>query len=94
MTPDGLTKREYAMLWNVYAAEINGALGNSLGIFQTKSLLIESLRDKGMVRGRTLMLGGRFQTHVSGWELTEYGRLVYCMSCDEPSVPMRNSADG
>ena len=68
-----MTKKE--LLDNVYEAEINGALNKWIGLYQTKSKLAEELVKDDILIKETLMIG---PLEVSGYRLTEYGRLIYC----------------
>ena len=77
------------LLGEVYAAEVYGALSKRPwgAIFQTRSKKIKTLREQGLVREAEGRLGqGPFAVTIKGWELTDLGRIVYCMSCeDSPS---------
>ena len=80
-----MKKAEYAMLEKVFAAEIDGALSHSgIHLYQASksNKIILKLRDEGYVREATITLGGRFPVEITGWELTDIGRLSYCMACE------------
>jgi len=78
-----MKKQELKMLEKIYAAEINGALSGGCHLFQTKSKIADALTTEGYVRKRTMVLsfGGMFPVHIEGYELTELGRMAYCMTC-------------
>lgn len=74
------TKKILNALERVFAAEIEGRLP-----FQSKALVYLDLQDKGLVEPMQRTFGGRFPVTVSGWQLTELGRILYCSSCDAPT---------
>lgn len=73
-----MTKRDLNMLERIFDAEINNRL-----LFQSKSKHLLQLEQEGMVEQVTRSLGkDRFGAiTVSGWALTDLGRLTYCESC-------------
>lgn len=80
----GMTKKDILLLEKVFSAEIASALGQSFThIFQSKSKRMEVLEQEGCVRRVTQTLPGRFPITISGWELTELGRMTYCFSVDD-----------
>lgn len=79
-----MTKRDMKLLEKVFSAEIESALGASpTHVFQSKSKRMEVLEQEGCVRRVTRTLPGRFAVTISGWELTELGRMTYCFSVDD-----------
>lgn len=71
-------KKELALLEKAFAAEIEAALSKSgLYMMQTRSKLAESLVDEGLLVKVTENFGNY---SISGYALTEAGRLCYCMS--------------
>jgi hypothetical protein len=73
-----MKKRHHNALEKVFAAEIEGRLP-----LQSKARIYEELALLGYVKMDTETLGrDRFGTiSVSGWYLTQLGRLAYCMEC-------------
>lgn len=76
-----MTKPELALLEGAFEAEIAGALRHGLRLFQTKkTVLAKKLVEKGYLVESEAVLGGRFPVRIKGYELTELGRLEYCIS--------------
>ena len=74
-----MKKSEIAMLEKTYSAEVEGALNNYPWMMQTRSLkTAKKLVDDGLLQQVTEQYHG---VTISGYELTELGRLVYCMQC-------------
>jgi hypothetical protein len=73
--------KDLKLLERVFEAEINGALSGAPRCAQIKSKRMIFLQHEGYVQETTVTLPGRFPIKVTGWELTEFGRLTYCMSC-------------
>ena len=68
---------ELKMLGNVFAAEVQNRLP-----FQSKAAMIKRLAAKGFVEPMTLTIPPAFTVKVTGWTLTQLGRLTYCKSCE------------
>lgn len=76
-----MTKAEIKLLEKVFEAEINGALNRTFRLYQTKSkALADKLVKDGLLVESEVVFGGRSPVTVKGYELTELGRLTYCMS--------------
>lgn len=77
------TKRELKMLERIFAAEIDHALRESTVpfCFQSNSKLISAMAEKQLVEEVKYTLGGRFPMTITGWQLTERGRITYCATC-------------
>lgn len=73
-----MNKRHHNALERVFAAEIEGRLP-----LQSKARVYEELERLGYVKLDTeTMWRDRFGgVSVSGWYLTQLGRLAYCMEC-------------
>ena len=56
--------------------------------FQSKAKVFAELEGLGLLRQDSILCGkGVFRVNVTGWALTEAGRLAYCMTCsDEPEA--------
>ena len=87
-----IRKRHLAALEKLYAAEIDAALARKpyLRLVQSKAKVFTELLENGYAQfeeQRTyLRNGGGVTMTISGWVLTELGRLTYCVSCgDEPT---------
>jgi hypothetical protein len=78
-----MNKRELDLLERAFAAEIDAAVSNGLGILQTKSKLAEQMVRDGLLERRRVTLGGRVPVAVEGYGLTLLGNLTYCMTCDD-----------
>lgn len=68
------------LLGHVFNAEINSALNGGPYVAQIKSKRMDYLEKQGYIKEITETLSGRFPVQVTGWVLTEFGRLVYCTS--------------
>lgn len=77
-----MNKRQLDMLERAFCAEIASALSGSFGIIQTRSKVAQELVGMGMFKKtkRTLGEGGPFPVVIEGFELTDAGRLAYCIS--------------
>lgn len=75
-----MTKPELQFLERVFEAEIEGALSGGLRLFQSKLKVAKKLTDEGYLVEVETVLGGRLPIKIKGYELTELGRLAYCMS--------------
>lgn len=85
-----MNKRVLDLLENVFSAEIDGAVNNGLGLFQTKSKLAKKLESEGYLVKDKIVFGGRFPVTCEGYRLTLMGNATYCMSercTDEPPIP-------
>jgi hypothetical protein len=67
-------------LEQIYKAEIEQRLP-----LQSRSRVYDDLRDAGLVEHGQNTIGGRFPVVVSGWYLTQAGRLAYCLGCSPVS---------
>jgi len=78
-----MNKRELSILENALNAEITSALsgGKIPPLFQTKSKVAENLCSKGYLTLDCFVIGGKHPVYVNGYSLTDFGRMVYCMSC-------------
>lgn len=86
-----MTKAELKMLEKMFAAEIDAALSKApvTRVFQSRSKVIEVLREQGMVEPIEVTLRGRFPVVVKGWGLTMLGHATYCFSCDDELSPQK-----
>lgn len=67
------------LLERAFEAELNAALnGHGLHLMQTKSALAGKLVDEGYLAKCKVVLSG---TSIEGYELSESGRMAYCMRC-------------
>jgi hypothetical protein len=70
------------LLERVFDAEIKSAMTPGLPpVAQIKSKRMLVLQEEGLVREMTVTLPGRFPVKVTGWVLTERGRMIYCTNC-------------
>jgi hypothetical protein len=77
-----MKKREMELLEKAYVAEVNSALSKSgIHLIQTKSKLAEKLVNDGLLRKASIRMRGALPCTVDGYELTESGRMAYCMEC-------------
>lgn len=88
-----MTKAEMNMLERIFSSEIDAAISSQplRGIFQTRSRVVQDLKQKGMVVEVEFTLPGRppfGEVTVRGWALSPLGHLTYCMSCDAPEEPV------
>lgn len=72
------TKRIIKALELVFAAEIEARLP-----FQSKAKVFAEMEADGLVAPmkRVFGAGERFPVTVTGWRLTDAGRILYCCSC-------------
>ena len=77
-----MDKRELALLERAYAAEVNAALSKVPRVLQTKSKLADKLVADGLLRkAEEIYRGSVFAVRLEGYELTEAGRMAYCLTC-------------
>lgn len=77
-----MNKREIALLERAYSAEVAVSLSKTgMHLIQTKSALAEKMVEEGFLRKRSIRMHGPWPCTVDGYELTEAGRLAYCLSC-------------
>ena len=80
-----MSKPWMRLLEKAYAAEVNGALGGYSRIMQTRATkLAGDLVAAGYLRAVEESIG---RVTIKGYDLTELGRLTYCMSCIEEPTP-------
>lgn len=77
----GVNKKEIAVLGKAFAAEVEDAITHSPRLFQGRGKVIEKLVAGGLLRKKSERLGGRFPITIEGYELTSFGRVSYCMTC-------------
>ncbi len=78
-----MTKADRAILERAFEAEINAALGAlPVPLIQTRSKRAAKLADEGLLSVARVTLPGRFPVTITGYALTQAGRLAYCMSCE------------
>lgn len=75
-----LNKRDFELLGQVFTAEIQNILPAQIG----KSRPVKSLQERGFIEPYERILPRRFPVRVSGWALTEAGRITYCQNCSDP----------
>ncbi|MCG6574893.1 hypothetical protein EGM97_09255 [Pseudomonas sp. AF32] len=75
----GMAKSVFTMLEKVFAAEIEGRLP-----YQTKSKLAAKMEEFGYLQFGSERMG---IVTVSGYYLTNAGRLAYCEECRDVEVP-------
>lgn len=79
-----LNKTQLAFLGKLMHAEVIASLNPSrLHVVQGHGKVVEGLKDKDMIRETTVTLRGRFPVKITGWEMTELGRMTFCMSCGD-----------
>lgn len=76
-----MKKADLKLLGRVFEAEFNAAMTGAPHVAQIKSQRMRELEKEGYVAEKTITLPGRFPVKVTGWELTELGRMTYCASC-------------
>lgn len=84
-------KKELALLEKAFAAEIEYAIHRRerfcIPVIQTKSKLAGKLVEDGLLEKMEIKLPGPLGIMtVEGYALTEVGRFVYCVSCDDVEV--------
>ena len=74
-----MLKKELNMLEKAYEAEIASALNKNIPhVYQTKSKYAKKLAEDEYLRFTTVFMGN---VQVSGYVLTDLGRLAYCTEC-------------
>ena len=76
-----MTKTDLKLLERVFEAEVNGALTGAPYVAQIKSKRMAFLAESGLVQEVTITMSGWPPLKITGWALTELGRLTYCTSC-------------
>ena len=77
-----MDKQKLKLLEKAFAAEIDSALNkHQVGIMQSNSKLATELVESGYLQESYVKLGGRFPVTITGFSLTEMGRITYCESC-------------
>lgn len=78
-----MEKKEIALLERAYTAEVEAALSKSgVHVMQTKAKqLADKLVADGLLRAASVRTPGPWPCTVDGYELTEAGRLAYCLTC-------------
>lgn len=74
-----MNKKSLELLEKVFSAEIEGRLP-----FQTNAKLAQDLCREGMLEQDEVLING---VNVSGYWLTELGRMTYCQSCSDVEIP-------
>lgn len=73
-----MNKKELQILEKAFEAEIKGALcAHGIHLLQTKSKVAVKLVEEGYLRPAQVKFQG---VTISGYELTQLGRLAYCAS--------------
>ncbi len=76
------TKAELAALEKVFAREIEGHLP-----LQSKAKIFARLAEQGLVEPMVREHRDRLGVmRIEGWQLSELGRMTYCMSCDDDEL--------
>ena len=80
-----MTARELALLERAFDAEVRAAiLHHVTHLIQLRGKLADNLVADGLLRKTSTQLRGFSGTvTISGYELTELGRLTYCMTCED-----------
>lgn len=83
-----MNKRKLALLEKAFDAEVTSAL-NKTGLFvmQTKSRLAAELEAEGLLRKQTIKMDGWPAVEITGYVLTELGRMTYCMEYADLQEP-------
>ncbi len=79
-----MNKRELALLERAFSAEVEAAINKTgLHLMQTKATKVaDKLVSDGLLRKVSTSVGnGPLTIRLSGYELTEVGRMAYCMTC-------------
>jgi len=71
-----MLKKHFNALEKIWEREIAGTLP-----FQSKAKIYKELEADGMVEKYIRVFAGRFPVTVTGWALTQRGRLLYCEAC-------------
>lgn len=83
-----MNKRKIALLEKAFDAEITAALDNTgLFVVQTKSKLAAELEAEGLLRKLTVTMNGWPAIEITGYALTELGRMTYCMEYADLQEP-------
>ena len=71
-----MLKKHFNALEKIWEREIAGTLP-----FQSKAKVYTELEAGGMVEKYITIIGGRFSVKITGWVLTQKGRMEYCQNC-------------
>ena len=76
-----MNKKRLALLEKAFAAEINAAMEkHQIHLIQSNSKLAETMVEEGYLAHRKIVYRG---VAIEGYELTHFGMLAYCMTCDD-----------
>ena len=76
-----MNKKRLDLLGKAFAAEINAAIEkHPIHLIQSNSKLAETMVEEGYLARRKVVYRGVI---IEGYELTHFGRLAYCVSCDD-----------
>ena len=76
-----MNKKRLALLEKAFAAEIDAAIKkHPLHFIHSKSKLAETMVDEGYLYRCEVTYRGEV---FIGYALTQYGRMAYCMTCDD-----------
>ena len=90
-----MNTKEMRLLEKAFDAEVHAALSGGMHLIQSRTKLAEKMVADGMLAEKSIAIGGRFPVEVKGLELTELGRMTYCMSCDPlPDNAKLSGAEG
>lgn len=74
-----LKRRDFELLGRVFDAEIRNLLPAQIG----KSKAVAGLHERGYIEPMAVTLPGSFPVTITGWNITEAGRFIYCMNCTD-----------
>lgn len=75
-----MDNKRLKLLERAYEAEITAALsGHGLHMMQTKAALAETMVEEGYLAKCKETVSG---VTIEGYELTDVGRMAFCMECD------------
>jgi len=74
-----VSSKERNLLEKAYEAEVNSALNKNIPhLMQTKSKTAKKLVDDLLLAEKEIVFNG---VTIKGYELTEAGRMMYCINC-------------
>jgi hypothetical protein len=76
-----MNKNCLSLLSKAFAQEVNSAISGGPNLLRTTSKIADQLVLDGYLYKKVIIYEGRFPVEISGYELTDLGRMEYCLSC-------------
>lgn len=77
-----MNKKTLRLLEKAFDSEVHAALSGGVNLIQSRTKWAKQMVADGLLAEKTINIGGRFPMKIQGFELTELGRMTYCMNCE------------